>query len=196
MPFPPITTSSLMPSSLRSRSLLFPSALLVALLFGCGGGDSSSAREGGAGSPGTNAGFLLEDPPAEAPGIYEAVRNAAPGDPIVATGRIGGIKEPLSSEFAGFVLTDERVAFCDETGDLGCPTPWDGCCEDPRKLAESRFFVFFFGDDGEPLTTDLRRELGLAANQRVLVQGRLVGPTSDGPPMVQADGLHLLPAGG
>lgn len=181
-----------------SHSLLsFPAFLALFLLLstGCGPGSSSSARED-PDAPGSAADFLLTQPPAEAPGIYEAVREAAPGDPIVATGRIGGIKEPLSREFAGFVLTDERVAFCDETGDLGCPTPWDGCCEDPRKLAESRFFVFFFGEDGEPLTTDLRRELGLTANQRVLVQGRLVGPTRDGPPMVQAEGLHVLPEEG
>ena len=180
----------------RFPVLLLFSGLTVALLTACGSADSSAGGGGGTGGADARAGFLLTDPPADAPGIYEAVRQAAPGDPIVATGRIGGIKEPLSREFAGFVLTDERVAFCDETGDIGCPTPWDGCCEDPRKLAESRFFVFFFGEDGEPLTTNLQRELGLFANQRVLVQGELIGPTSDGPPMVRAEGLHILPEEG
>lgn len=179
------------------KNILLPvaTALAVALFAGCGK-EATSSPEGKAPAQSTASALLLDEASAGAPGIHEAVRNAAPGEVILATGRIGGVMEPLSEEYAGFVLTDERVWFCDEGEDDHCPTPWDACCEDPDKLAASRFFVQFSGDDGEPLLLNLREEIGLAENQQVLVRARL-GPANaaSGPRVLEAEGLRILPGG-
>ncbi len=178
---------------LQKKSLLIAATVLAgAFLVGCGKEKVSS----GSGEPSAQdnaSAFLIENLPAQAPGIYEAVQNAAPGETMVVTGRIGGVMEPLSGDFAGFVLTDERVWFCDEGEDEHCATPWDACCEDPDKLAASRFFVQFSDENGEPLLLNLRENLGLAENQQVLVRGRLGGEAASGPRILHAEGVGILP---
>ncbi|NBD37040.1 MAG: hypothetical protein GVY10_00530 [Verrucomicrobia bacterium] len=181
---------------LHIPSLLTAATVLAAaLLAGCGKEAASSAESETVAHTAASA-LLLDEAPDDAPGIHEAVQNAAPGETIVATGRIGGVMEPLSEDYAGFVLTDERVWFCDEGEDDHCPTPWDACCEDPDKLAASRFFVQFSGENGEPLLLNLREELGLAENQQVLVRARLgAAEAASGPRILEAEGLHILPGG-
>jgi hypothetical protein len=137
--------------------------------------------------------LLLADPPASAPGLLEAIEHTPPGEPLLFAGRVGGLRDPLSPDFALFVVADESVHFCDEGGDDDhCATPWDACCEDPEKVARSRVVVQFVDPAGEPLAVDLGATYGLAANDQVVVRGRLAPDEGSGNRVVIAEGMAIL----
>ena len=165
---------------------------LVLLLPGCresenaGAGKAALEEAGGAEISATR--LLLPEAPAGALSLNEAVAAAQPGDPVVVEGRIGGVRNPITNGLAAFILADESVSFCDENPDEGCPTPWDACCEDPEKLAQSRAFVQFIGAGDLPLQLDLR-EAGLAANQTVIVKGRLSPDSGPDNRIILAEGV-------
>lgn len=142
---------------------------------------------------GPGASLLLESPPAGFLDLNEAVAASTPGGPIVAKGRIGGRRDPISTGFAAFVLADESIEFCDETNDDHCPTPWDACCEDPDKIRQSLAFVQIGGPDGMPLDLNPRTVFGLKENQTVIVLGRLSPESEPGNHIILADKLFLVP---
>ena len=100
--------------------------------------------------------------------------------------------EPLSEDFAGFVLADEVIEFCDEMAEKGhCPTPWDACCEDPDKIAASRAFVQFVDEDGMPLPVSLREAIGLKENDSVIVRGTLSPDSTQDNRIIIAEGIAI-----
>jgi hypothetical protein len=117
--------------------------------------------------------FLLQEISDSVPDLIEAIQQAEPGKSFLMTGRVGGVVDPLSKDYAAFVLADESLQFCDEMGDDHCPTPWDACCEGPERTAAARAFVQFVDEGGNPLATDLKEAIGLSENDNVIVYGRL-----------------------
>jgi hypothetical protein len=140
--------------------------------------------------------FLLADAPDQVPGLLEALEAAGPEESFTFTGRVGGTIEPLSADYAGFVVADERVWFCDEGADDDhCSTPWDACCEDPDKLASSLAFVQFTDGEGNPLPVNLREAVQLSENDTVVVRGRLAPGSSGKNRVILAEGLAIRDRG-
>lgn len=163
--------------------------VIAAAISGCG----KEAAIVNAGT-GPSSGYLLESPPVEAPGLLAALENAQPGESFHFTGRVGGVREPITEGYAAFIVADESVVFCDEMGeDSHCPMPWDACCEDPGKLARSRALVQFSGANGLPLADDLTEAVGLSANDQVVIRGRLSADSVPGNPVIIAEGLAIIP---
>ncbi|MGC9450371.1 MAG: hypothetical protein ACP5I4_02900 [Oceanipulchritudo sp.] len=172
----------------RFLILLFPCLLLG--LAGCGPepGSQADATPADAASD-----LILTEVPDSAPGLLEALQEARPGTAILFTGRVGGTLEPFSEGFAGFVVADEVLEFCDEMGDDShCKTPWDACCEDPGKIAASRAFVQFVDEAGDPLMMDLQESVGLAANDTVVVRGTLSPDSTPENRIILAEGLAVV----
>jgi hypothetical protein len=137
--------------------------------------------------------FLMTEVPDNPPGLLAALESAGPEDAFVFTGRVGGLAQPLSPDYAGFVVADEVVYFCDEGEDPDhCAMPWDACCEDPDKVAASRAFVQFVDGDGNLLASNLREVIGLAENDTVVVQGRLAPESTPGNRIILAEGLAIV----
>lgn len=168
---------------------------LVLVLTACGPesashSDASTDAKAGNGSPV----FLLDEVPDSAPGLLEALQGAGPGESFTFIGRVGGTVDPLSADFAGFVVADEVLVFCDEMGDDDhCSTPWDACCEDPGKIAGARAFVQFVDESGLPLPVNLADAVGLAANDTVFVRGSLSPDSTPGNRIILAEALAIRP---
>ncbi|MEX0330595.1 MAG: hypothetical protein AB3N64_04150 [Puniceicoccaceae bacterium] len=132
----------------------------------------------------------MADVPADAKDLLEGLASAQPEEPLLVKGRVGGTVEPLSTEFAGFVLADEVLVFCDEMSDpTHCPTPWDACCEDPEKRTASRAFVQFVDAEGLPLQVSLKEAIGLKENDAVIVKGYLAPDSTPENRIIIAQGI-------
>ncbi|MEX0325814.1 MAG: hypothetical protein AB3N33_06980 [Puniceicoccaceae bacterium] len=169
------------------------SIAMLLLLSGCGPKGESVESAVVEVAPASPAGsFLLADIPPDAKDLLEGLASAAPEEPILVKGRVGGTLEPLSSEFAGFVLSDEVIVFCDEMGKDGhCPTPWDACCEDPEKISASRAFVQFVNTEGFPLQVNLKEAIGLQENDAVIVKGYLSPDSTPDNRIIIAQGIAI-----
>jgi hypothetical protein len=166
-----------------------PSALLLALLLaGC-----QPAEEESPAAPSGPSGMslLLESEPPGALSVSEAVSRLQPGDPAVVYGRIGATVDPFIDGFAGFVLGDAGLVYCDEMGDGDhCATPWDACCEDPDKIAAGRASVLFTDATGKPLTIDLPSAYGLAGLDHVVVTGTVAEESTPANLVLHASGFY------
>lgn len=111
---------------------------------------------------------------------------------VVVAGRIGGRIDPFAKGFAAFVLTGEKVQFCDEMGDNDhCQTSWDACCEDPDLIANHRALVQLTGLEGLPLPLDLKESGVLIENQTVTVVGKLDVQSTSGNLIINATKIYL-----
>lgn len=155
-------------------------------------GETAVAADSSAQSKGSSQ-FLLDSVPESPPGVIEAVQDANAGDPVVFTGRVGGVKDPMMRDFAAFVIADEVLVFCDEMADPGhCPAPWDACCEDPAKVSEARAVVQFVDESGSVQPVNLEEAIGLAANQNIIVKGRLAPDSTPENRIILAEGIAIL----
>ena len=160
---------------------------IAAIFSGCGKESTDATVDTGTGSA-----YLLQSAPAEVPGLNEALTTARPGEFFHFTGRVGGLADPITEGYAAFVVADEVIVFCDEMGDKGhCPTPWDACCENPEKVAQSRALVQFNDANGLPRVDDLTKAVGLAPNDTVIILGELSPDSLPGSPIILAQGIAI-----
>ena len=137
--------------------------------------------------------LFLDQAPGGALNVAEARVQLSPGDEAIIEGQIGGVMEPFLSGYAGFVLGDTEIVFCDEMGDDDhCATPWDACCEDPDQLQGRRLSVQFVDADGNPLERDLKAEGQLKELDHVVVVGRVAAGSTKENMVVHAAGLALV----
>jgi hypothetical protein len=134
---------------------------------------------------------LLDTKPSSALAVKAAREQLKPGDQAVVFGQIGGAEEPFFQGYAGFILADTDILFCNETGDDHCPTPWDACCEDPDKLKSSRASVQFVDAGGLPLATSLQGYAGLEPLRKVVVTGTVASSSTPENLIIEARGLYL-----
>lgn len=134
---------------------------------------------------------LLESQPTDALPVKAAREQLKPGDTAVVLGQIGGVNEPFTTGYAGFVLSDTDIEFCDEMGDDHCQTPWDACCEDPDKLKASRASVQFVDTEGEPLNVGLKSFAGLQELSYVVVTGTVAETSTPENLIIDASGLYV-----
>ena len=73
--------------------------------------------------------------------VKAARQEAIPAKILTVEGFIGGRKNPFTRGKAVFILGDDALKTCDENPGDSCPTPWDVCCEDRKKIANSTLSV-------------------------------------------------------
>lgn len=134
---------------------------------------------------------LLEAKPGDPLPVKAARAQLSPGQPAVVTGQVGGSEEPFFDGYAGFVLADTAVRFCNEMGDDHCPTPWDACCEDPDSLKSSRASVQFVDAAGLPVAASLKGFAGLEPLRKVVVTGTVASSSTPENLIIEAQGLYL-----
>ena len=165
----------------------------ILLLQGCGAKDDTRAATDPLPAA-DNADLFSTTPLANAVDVAQAKRSAQPGDSVVLRGQIGGVQQPFLEGYAGFVLADEQVLFCNEMGmEDGCPTPWDACCEDTDTLQASRATVQFLNTDGTPLPVTLKGQNGLKELQTVLVSGIVAEQSTPQNLIINATRLYPVP---
>jgi hypothetical protein len=165
---------------------LLPSAAALALaLSGCG---ERSIETAAPADPRLEAVFLAAEP-AGAVSVIEARKSPAPGAEVTVIGRVAGVIEPFSKDFATLVLADDTVTTCDRKPGDSCPTPWDACCVEPKELAASRLSVQVNGADGRPVDATLKGVKGLKELDRIVVKGKVAPGSSAGNLIVEATGI-------
>ena len=134
---------------------------------------------------------ILSTPPNDALPISELKRTAKKGDTVTFVARIGG-KDPAFVEGrAMMVVIDPKIPSCADMGEEACcETPWDYCCEPRDSLKAGTVSVQITGDDGRPLTTDLKGKHGLNELVTVTIVGVVSEKNHDGLMVIDATGIH------
>ena len=151
--------------------LLLSTLLIEIALGGCGDSSTPPGADASTPTPAAGTSWLLREMPAAAIPVAEAKRTAREGDQVVVRGRIGGRRDPMTAEFAVFVMIDPAIPHC-EIGK--CKTPWDYCCETPEYITTNSATVQLVGDTGKPISVDLGKHL-IKPLDEVVVVGT-VGP--------------------
>lgn len=184
-------------------------ALACAVVGGCkkeelpkppvrdGASTSGSTDTGGAAAEnGLPASAWLAEKPEGARPLAEVKQAAAVGDDVVIEAQIGGDKKPYVDGRAVMLVIDPSLHDCSESGDDGCPTPWDFCCEDRAKKKASLGTVQFVGADGKPLHVSLEGNNGLEPLALVYVVGKVSAKDAEGTFTVDATGIHVVKKAG
>jgi len=165
-------------------------ALALAALAGCGekaeenGGDAVEAGP----DPRIEA-VLLENEPEDAIPVGKARKQARPGETITVTGRIAGTMSPFTEGYAAVVLVDDEIETCERIPGDECPTPWDACCEDPKKLQAMRLTVRVTGEQGMPVATGLKGVAGMKELDTLVVTGVVTDDSTDENLVLDATGI-------
>lgn len=134
---------------------------------------------------------ILDTNPVGAISVKAARTELKPGDKAVVFGQIGGVDHPFLEGYAGFVLSDTDVVFCDEMGDDDhCPTPWDACCEDPDKVKASRASVQFVDAAGDIIATSIKGHGGLKELDEIVVVGTVGDLSTPENLIIEASGIY------
>lgn len=135
---------------------------------------------------------ILETKPSGALPVKAAREQLKPGDEALVFGQIGGVDEPFFQGYAGFVLGDTDIVFCDEMSEDGhCQTPWDACCEDPDKLKISRASVQFVDAQRNPIEAEMKGFAGLKELSHVLVAGVVAETSTPDNLIIEARGFYI-----
>jgi hypothetical protein len=167
--------------SLAAASLLF-------LTTACGGSTAEDAQA----PPRSDLPehFYLAELPDGALDVGAAHDSAEDGDLVVVRGAVGGSAKPFVEGLAAFTIVDPALESCVGDG-MGCPTPWDYCCEDPQTIAQ-RSATIELREGDTPLAASPRGFHGLDHLVTVVVQGT-ARRDERGNLTIVATGLHPLP---
>jgi len=173
--------------------LIFSAVISTALLVACG--ESSPEKSKSAISPKANtldSIQLMDTKPSDAISVKAAREQLEPGAEATVFGQIGGVDQPFLEGYAGFVLADTDIVFCDEMGEDHCPTPWDACCEDADKLKKSRASVQFVDAEGRILHESMKGFSGLSGLSHVVVQGTVASSSTPENLIIEARSLYSV----
>lgn len=135
---------------------------------------------------------VLETRPEGALSVKAAREQLKPGDEAVVFGQIGGVDQPFLEGYAGFVLGDTDIVFCNEMGnDDHCATPWDACCEDADMLQTSRASVQFVDASGQPIAASMKGFAEVKELSPVVVQGTVAASSTPENLVIEARGLYV-----
>jgi hypothetical protein len=172
-----------------SKTLTFLAcAAFLSLVASCGGSSGEHAEA----PPRSDLPerFYLADVPDGVIDVGAAHESAEDGDPIVVRGVVGGSAKPFVEGLAAFTVVDAALESCVGDG-MGCPTPWDYCCEDPHTIAVSSATIELREGDA-PLAASPRGFHGLDHLVTVVVQGTARRDERGNLTLV-ATGLHPQP---
>ena len=116
-------------------------------------------------------GFITKNPLGESISVLEARSRNEPAKQMIVEGAICGILEPFTSNRAMFILGDLSIKTCDKTPGDNCPTPWDACCEDRKKIISGSLTVRLLDENGTLKDGTLKNVNGLNAGRKIKVQG-------------------------
>lgn len=167
-------------------------ALLGLGLVACSPGEESATQASTTLSDPASELFLNQVPPG-ALSVAEGRVQLSPGDEAIIEGQIGGTVEPFLTSYAGFILADSEVMFCNEMSeDDHCATPWDACCEDIEQLKARRLSVQFVDAGGNPIEGDLRSSGRLKELDHVVVVGIVAASSTPQNMIIHAQKLAVL----
>ncbi|MEC7802862.1 MAG: hypothetical protein VX467_06760 [Verrucomicrobiota bacterium] len=137
-------------------------------------------------------GLIVESGLGEALSVIEVRTYNSTDKELVVEGFIGGRKRPFTKNSAIFILGDHSLETCDEKDNDNCPTPWDVCCEDRNKIANSTMSVQLLDANGSILAGTLEGVAGLEAGTKVKVRGSLDEKTSTRAFIINAKNIQLI----
>ena len=138
------------------------------------------------------ADFISNQSLEEAISVLEARKRNEADQLLVIQGFIGGMVEPFTQSRALFVLGDESIKTCDKTPGDNCPTPWDACCEDRKKLLDGSITVRLLDDQGQILQGTLKNVMGIEAGKIIKVECIVDSQSMPNSMVVNAKRVELL----
>jgi len=138
------------------------------------------------------AGFISQQSLGKAISVLEARKRNEAGQLLVIQGFIGGMVEPFTQTRALFVLGDESIKTCDKIPGDHCPTPWDACCEDRKKLIDGSITVRLLDDQGQILPGTLKNVMGIEAGKIIKLECIVDSQSIPSSMVVNAKRVELL----
>ena len=124
--------------------------------------------------------------------IPEARTAFKPGDDVLLTGLVMGVRHPFVDGRAVFVLGDEETLTpCDAMPTDHCPTPWDACCDPKEILTEGTATIQVLDESGKPAHISLKGVNGLSELSRVTVTGVVADNATPEAFIVNASAIHI-----
>jgi hypothetical protein len=165
---------------------------MMGILAGCGGEREAVTLPPEVAVPDV---FVKELPMGSAVPIPEARTLLQPGDEVLLTGLVMGVRKPFVEERGMFVLGDEgTLTHCNAMDDAGhCPTPWDTCCDTPDDRAKGTASIQVLNTEGHVLARGLKGVGGLRELSRVTVLGRVSDTSTAEAFIVNASRIHVVP---
>lgn len=90
---------------------------------------------------------------------------------LIVEGFIGGRREPFSKNRASFILGDNSLQTCDKIPVDNCPTPWDACCEDRKKIISGCLNVQIKDENSSLIRGNLNGVGGLSPGVKIKIKG-------------------------
>lgn len=137
-------------------------------------------------------GLIVESGLGEALSVNEVRTNYSKDQEVIVEGFIGGRKRPFTKNSAIFILGDHSLETCDEIPGDNCPTPWDVCCEDRKKIVNSTMSVQLLDANGSLLVGTLEGVAGLKSGSKVKVRGSLDEKSSTSAFIFNAKNIQLV----
>ena len=138
------------------------------------------------------ANFISQESLGEAISVLEARKRNEADQLLVIQGFIGGMVEPFTQSRALFVLGDESIKTCDKIPGDHCPTPWDACCEDRKKLIDGSITVRLVDNQGQILQGTLKNVMGIEAGKIIKVECIVDSQSMPSSMVVNAKRIELL----
>ena len=123
--------------------------------------------------------------------VVEARKRADSGI-IIVNGFIGGRREPFAEGRASFILGDDSIKTCDEIDTDHCPTPWDACCEDRKKILSSTISIQVIDEHTNLLIGTLKGVKGLQPGRKIKVLGTIDSQSIPPAMLLNAQQIELL----
>jgi hypothetical protein len=173
-----------------SNSTIVLVASSILLTAGCGSDETTANTEGGPHGSEPVA-WILSAEPAGAQGVAAAKLSVVEGEAVTLRGKIGGRKDPLSTDSAVFVIMDTAIPSCADNPDDKCTTPWDYCCETPDTITANNASIMLVDGDGKPLPVDIA-EFGFSALDEIVIVGTVRPRPSDAVLAINATGIYKV----
>jgi len=174
---------------MRNQYLTLAALFGGLIMIGCGTADTEQQS----GASGEGSKYLASSEPSGGTEVIEAKEAVQDGEDVTVVGRIGGQMNPWIEGFAAFQIVDPDLKACSDTEGDQCPYPWDYCCE-PR-VNEGSAIVKVVDEQGNPVSTDARKLLGVKELQTVVVSGKAQRDDS-GNFTILADKVYVRPGTG
>lgn len=138
------------------------------------------------------ADFISKQSLGEAISVLEARKRNERDQLLVIQGFIGGMVEPFAQNRALFILGDESIKTCYKIPGDNCPTPWDACCEDRKKLIDGSITVRLLDKHGQILQGTLKKVKGIEAGKIIKVECIVDSESIKNSMVVNAKRIELL----
>jgi len=124
--------------------------------------------------------------------ILETKKETLANKSIILSGYIGGRREPFTKGRASFIVIDNSIKKCDEKKGDNCPTPWDACCLDRRKLLQTILTVQVLDKNSSLLKGSLKGVGGLLPGKKIKVNGTINPISIPSAMLINAKQIQLL----